>query len=91
MNTESNFNTCYAEIAASYELVNTFSKYTIDLLDPNMKHYISNLCNSYHEKTGQWLTFANDIDQGVLDEFYKNNMDMIPEPFRSAIEKRLSN
>jgi hypothetical protein len=47
---ERNFNTCYAEVAGSYQLVNMFSKYTIDLLDPQIKQYISNLCNFYHEK-----------------------------------------
>jgi hypothetical protein len=85
-----NFNTCYAELAASYQLVNMFSKYTIDLLDPQFKQFVSSLCNYYHEKTGQWFSFkAPDINQPVIDEFLKNHMDLVPEQLRPSIEEGL--
>jgi hypothetical protein len=72
--------------------VDTKIKYTIDLLDPQFKQYVSSLCNFYHEKTGQWFSVhSTDTDQSVIDEFYEKNMNLVPEQLRPPIQERLLN
>lgn len=48
-------NGCYAFVAQLFMMTSMFLPTTIDLLDPEIKQYITNICNWYHEKTGVWV------------------------------------
>lgn len=66
------FNTCYADIAANLLYISMFSPTIINLNDPQMKIYITNYCNFYHEKLGVWLDtsdapkFSEMTDQDII-------------------------
>jgi len=49
------FGTCYSESAVNLGLWGLFSPTKIDLSNPEVVTYLTNLCNFYHEKTGEWI------------------------------------
>lgn len=69
------FATCYTESSVNLGLWGSGifgppSPTEIDLSDPEVVTYLTNLCNFYHEKTGEWirLTFAEIPNSGVGTE-----------------------
>ena len=58
---------CYTSFSSQFLLFNQLLPTTIDLTDPKMKAYISNICNFYHEKTGIWVdsSYNDPIDNQI--------------------------
>ena len=59
------FATCYSESAVNLVLwgsgiIGPPSPTQIDLSDPEVVKYLTNLCNFYHEKTGEWIRLTFD-------------------------------
>ena len=70
-NTTRSYMNCYSGSMTTFLLQIMFSppeiKFNItDLMSPEMKQYISDACNFYHEKSGVWLS-------GTDDELDKKN------------------
>lgn len=45
-----------------------FTPTIINLNDPQMKQYITNYCNFYHEKLSKWITSTEMTELGELTE-----------------------
>jgi len=52
-----------------------------DLMSPEMKQYISDACNFYHEKSGVWLSGTDDeLDKKIVSEYGSEFMQKVKEP-----------
>jgi len=79
--------TCYADTAASLLFASMFTPTAINLYDPQMKTYITNYCNFYHEKLGIWVTDKDmpklgemtDQDIALSKEFHEKYKNTIPQ------------
>jgi protein-disulfide isomerase len=82
------FADCYSEIAGSILLASIFTPYTIDLTDPEMKNYFSNVCNFYYEKSGKWIKMLQDSEIAAMygQEFYNKYGNTIPESLSKLLE-----
>jgi hypothetical protein len=91
-NTEANTNTtrsylnCYNGSVTTFLLQIMFSppeiKFNItDLMSSEMKQYISDACNFYHEKSGVWLSGADDeLDKKIVSKYGAEFMQKVKEP-----------
>lgn len=67
--------------------ISIFTPTTINLNDPQVKTYITNYCNFYHEKTGIWIDVKDAPKLGNLTnndimlnkEFEEKYKDTIPQ------------
>jgi hypothetical protein len=52
-----------------------------DLMSPEMKQYISDACNFYHEKSGLWLSGTDDeLDKKIVSKYRSEFMQKVKEP-----------
>jgi hypothetical protein len=52
-----------------------------DLMSPEMKQYISDACNFYHEKSGVWLSGTDDeLDKKIVSKYGVEFMQKVKEP-----------
>jgi len=51
---------CYVSFAIAILHKNMLDPYTIDLSDPEIKKYYSNVCTFMHEKSGIWINVDDD-------------------------------
>jgi hypothetical protein len=91
-NTETNANatrsylSCYTGSMTTFLLQMMFSppevKFNItDLMSPEMKQYISDACNFYHNKSGVWLSGTDDeLDRKIVDKYGVEFMQKFKEP-----------
>lgn len=77
---------CYTSFSSFFLMSNQLTPATVDLTDPQVKTFITNTCNFYHEKTGKWidvLSFnALDIDAKVIEEFNHTYGSTMPESLK---------
>jgi hypothetical protein len=85
-NTTRSFMNCYTGSVTTFLLQIMFSppeiKFNIsDLMSPQMKQYISDACNFYHEKSGVWLTGTDDeLDKKIVSKYGAEFMRKYKEP-----------
>ena len=71
---------CYTSVSTTFPMFNTFTPLSVDLTDPDIKDFISNVCNFHHEKTGIWpdLSDPSSYTSGNFTEiksnYYPNGM-----------------
>lgn len=54
---------------------------TTDLVSPEVKQYITDSCNFYHDKSGVWLTGTdNELDKEILSKYGAEFMQKVKEP-----------
>ena len=82
------FGDCYSSTAKSLFLASMFTPYTIDLNDPEMKKFLSNICNFYFDKTGIWINIPenNDLTTKYGQEFYNKYGNTMPESLKQFSE-----
>lgn len=52
-----------------------------DLMSHEVKQYISNACNFYHEKSGVWLSgMDNELDKKIVSKFGDEFMQKVKTP-----------
>src|SRR4249919_51317 len=74
-NTTRSYMNCYIGSMTTFLLQMMFSppeiKFNItDLMSPEMKQYISDACNFYHEKSGVWLSGTDDeLDKKIVSKY----------------------
>jgi hypothetical protein len=75
-----------------------YNSYSWNDETPEDKLYTTNLCNFYHEKTGQWFTSEdwNTIEYSTQinkywPEFYQKYSDQVDRNHQKLIEKNLNN
>jgi hypothetical protein len=52
-----------------------------DLMSPEMKQYISDACNFYHDKSGVWLSGTDDeLDKQIVSKYGAEFMQKVKEP-----------
>ena len=56
-----------------------------DMNKPLMKTFITNACNFYHEKTGNWLSLGDRPDQQLAEQFYLKYKDTYPQSIRELM------
>ena len=50
-------------------------------MSPEMKQYISDACNFYHEKSGVWLSGTDDeLDKKIVSKYGAEFMQKVKEP-----------
>ena len=81
------FNDCYKNIASTLMLMLVFTPETVDLTSPEIKTYLTNACNFYHEKTGIWISTHNELST-YGDKYGQEFRQKYPAP--ASIEKLLS-
>ena len=81
------FMDCYSSFASGFLLASLVTPTTIDLLDPEVKNFMANMCNFYHEKTGKWIdpNNQNDITYEINSEFYQTYE--IPQSIEQAMDE----
>lgn len=85
-----NLATCYADTARNLLFLSMFTPTTINLHDPQVKTYITNYCNFYHEKLGKWINdkdmpkLGNLTNQDIMlsREFEEKYKDTIPQSIK---------
>ena len=82
------FGDCYSGIVGFVLLASMFTPYTIDLNDPEMKKFLSNMCNFYFDKTGIWINIPenNDLTTKYGQEFYNKYGNTMPESLKQFSE-----
>jgi protein-disulfide isomerase len=82
------FGDCYSGAVGSLLLASMFTPYTIDLNDPEMKKFLSNMCNFYFDKTGIWINIRenNDLTTKYGQEFYNKYGNTMPESLKQLYE-----
>ena len=82
------FGDCYSGTVGSLLLASMFTPYTIDLHDPEMKKFLSNLCNFYFDKTGIWIDIPEnkDLTTKYGQEFYNKYGNTMPESLKQYYE-----
>lgn len=73
------FKTCYNESVANLIIWEIGSPTEIDLLDPQVTSYLTNFCNFYHDKLGEWITLS--LDKIHTSEQTEN--DLLSKEFQS--------
>jgi hypothetical protein len=77
---------CYTSFSSFLLLSNQLTPATVNLTDPQVKTFIKNTCNFYHEKTGKWIDIlsfnAVDIDAKVIEEFNQKYGSSMPESLK---------
>jgi hypothetical protein len=82
------FDDCYSDVIASILSLSIVGKTGINVFEmlkiPEMKTVITNTCNYYYEKTGEWLNFNTDfkINEKYTTEFYEKYGHTLPEEFK---------
>jgi len=85
-NTTRSYMNCYTGSMTTFLLQMMFSppqiKFNItDLMSPEMKQYISDACNFYHEKSGVWLSGTDDeLDKKIVSKYGVEFMQKVKEP-----------
>jgi hypothetical protein len=91
-NTETNVDTtrtylsCYDGSMSTLMLQTLFGppeiKFNLtDLMSPEVKQYISDSCNFYHQKSGVWLTGTdNQLDKEIVSKYRAEFMQRVKEP-----------
>ena len=52
-----------------------------DLMSPEVKHYVSDECNFYHNKSGIWLSGTDDaLDKKIVSKYGAEFMQKVKEP-----------
>jgi len=73
-------------------MMNQLTPVTVNLTDPEVKSYISNLCNFYHEKTGTWFNFFTDKpDPKVSEEFNQTYGSRMPDSMKEFANMSILN
>jgi hypothetical protein len=85
------FDDCYSDVIASILSLSIAGKTGINVFEmlkiPEMKTVITNTCNFYYEKSGEWLNFNTDfkINEKYTTEFYEKYGHTVPEEFKQFI------
>lgn len=85
-NTTRSYMNCYTGSMTTFLLQMMFSppqiKFNItDLMSPEMKKYISDACNFYHEKSGVWLSgMDNELDKKIVSKYGDEFMQKVKTP-----------
>lgn len=85
-NTTRSYMNCYTGSMTTFLLQMMFSppqiKFNItDLMSPEMKQYISDACNFYHEKSGVWLSgMDNELDKKIVSKYGDEFMQKVKTP-----------
>jgi signal peptidase I len=64
--TEGSLNDCYKNAVSMLLFASIFTPENLELTDfmnPELKQHLSNFCNFYHEKTGQWITTIGELTE----------------------------
>jgi protein-disulfide isomerase len=82
------FGDCYSGMVGNLLLASMFTPYTVDLNDPEMKKFLSNLCNFYFDKTGIWIDIPQnkDLTTKYGQEFYNKYGNTMPESLKQYYE-----
>lgn len=77
---------CYTSFSSFFLMSNQLTPATVDLTDPQVKTFITNTCNFYHEKTGKWIDVlslnALDIGAKVIEEFNQTYGSTMPDSLK---------
>lgn len=74
---------CYTSFSSAFMMFNELTPTTVNLTDPQVKAYISNLCNFYHEKIGIWIEFFTDKpDPKLGEEFNQKYGSTMPDSIK---------
>ena len=71
---------CYTSFSTAMMLSNMLTPYSVDLTDPDIKGFLSNVCNHIHEKTGIWPNISDDPNSfeydfnEFLSKYYPNGL-----------------
>ena len=85
-NTTTSYSNCFTGTMATFFLQLMSSPPEIkfdmsDLTSPEVKQYISNACNFYHEKSGVWLSGTDDeLDKKIVSKYGSEFMQKVKEP-----------
>lgn len=85
-NTTTSYSNCFTGTMATFFLQLMSSPPEIkfdmsDLTSPEVKQYISNACNFYHEKSGVWLSGTDDeLDKKIVSKYGVEFMQKVKEP-----------
>jgi len=82
---------CYSDLALGTLILTVITPTNItftNLTDPEIKAFLTNLCDFYHEKTGVWVGMTNFQEYGDRYgvEFIQKYNATMPEPIRQLIE-----
>jgi len=85
------FNDCYSDLALGTLILSVITPTNITLInlaDPEVKAFFTNLCDFYHEKTGVWAGMTNFQEYGNRygSEFNQKYNATMPESIRQLIE-----
>ena len=82
------FGDCYSDIVESLILYSMITSYTVVLNDPQIKKFISNMCNFYFDKSGIWINILHntDITTKYGKEFYNKYGNTMPESLKQLSE-----
>jgi len=58
---------CYTSFSTAMMLSNMLTPYSVDLTDPDIKGFFSNVCNFVHEKNGIWPNISDDPNSFEYD------------------------
>lgn len=73
-------------------MMNELTPATVNLTDPKVKAYISNLCNFYHEKTGTWFNiFTDNPDFKISEEFKQKYGSTMPDSMKEFFNMSILN
>lgn len=80
---ERTFADCYEESVNKLVLEAKSISYELNFDDPKMQTYLINVCNFYHEKTGEWINalgyMANLTNPELTKEFYNKYPGILPK------------
>jgi len=85
-NTTTSYSNCFTGTMATFFLQLMSSPPEIkfdmsDLTSPEVKQYISNACNFYHEKSGVWLSGTDDeLDKKIVSKYGAEFMQKVKTP-----------
>jgi hypothetical protein len=85
------FLNCYVDIAQKIALLFEITPSNIDPKDPEIKTLITNMCNFYHEKSGQWIDLTGEFDD-IVDkyraEFIQKYQNTFPETVKQFLQMK---
>ena len=85
-NTTTSYSNCFTGTMATFflQLMSSPSEIKFDMSDltsPEVKQYISNACNFYHDKSGIWLTGTdNELDKKIVSKYGDEFMQKVKTP-----------
>ena len=79
------FSDCYSDT-----LIGLMFIAKLDSNDEQVKNFVTNMCNFYHEKTGLWMTHENwfneELKQKYAQEFYQKYKSSFPDELLKLVK-----